>query len=792
MRPLAATLLKVHTLHAAARQVAAVCALLVPGAGALGEGPASQVGTTLRMRAGHLATVYLLLAGALIDYARTQQEKELAEPLLAALVDSRLLGHISRLVLLMRPTSPGAPPAPQLSIMQTQILREYCTVLLQLGGLAELLGRNTVASGRTVVGPCGQRAMLLLCGSALSAADGQPCGLPLGPLLSTPATLTTAVGYTCVSGDLLCYCLAELRQQTEVAGPSLSPRAILRLALRAMALAGAAARAGAGALVDFSGGQNIIDVSWAGGRRKGTQAFRQLLEPQEVESAGRQAMEVLASAAKRWPHAWDAEAGQAWAPLLTGILHFLEATVAAKPDERLLKCVGDLAELLHVARRPLSGGEGEPPVLVSNPALLPRAMTAAARGGLLPLLETMLRCTCSRPTGPEVHVARLFLVAGRNGFATLLAHSPPRQAASFLRTLAKLLRTLPPGALLGTEALTAATLAVMALTATVQIADCALTCLGSPQEEPAEPPGGPEHHAPLFVMALAVLQLLPEIARLAFGATQQLRLRGEPGSGGGSGDGAKRGRGGQTLADLLYPGAGLVERAVAIAGANAMTHAAGVHVDATCSALCLPFLVEECEAVPLLGTALDAALRERTGEQQPTRHTVTLAGSCLAVCQHYPHLVRGRGCGADGGSGEPKRDGDRQPTAAPAAAEAWSTEALRLVATRLGDTRPLLRRSLEEAVEVLEQSGGHVPVHASWSLDNMKALAVGAEALAALRAEAAELLPVCANPACASLEGDSEADVRLQQCARCRRVSYCCRECQMAHWRAGHKAECKT
>ncbi|KAG2488807.1 hypothetical protein HYH03_012607 [Edaphochlamys debaryana] len=53
-----------------------------------------------------------------------------------------------------------------------------------------------------------------------------------------------------------------------------------------------------------------------------------------------------------------------------------------------------------------------------------------------------------------------------------------------------------------------------------------------------------------------------------------------------------------------------------------------------------------------------------------------------------------------------------------------------------------------------------------------------------------DLPPVCANPACANLAGDSEAGLRLQQCGRCGRVSYCCRECQMAHWRAGHKAEC--
>ncbi|KAG2486375.1 hypothetical protein HYH03_014955 [Edaphochlamys debaryana] len=51
-------------------------------------------------------------------------------------------------------------------------------------------------------------------------------------------------------------------------------------------------------------------------------------------------------------------------------------------------------------------------------------------------------------------------------------------------------------------------------------------------------------------------------------------------------------------------------------------------------------------------------------------------------------------------------------------------------------------------------------------------------------------LPACSNPACANLAGDSEAGLRLQQCGRCGRASYCCRECQTAHWRSGHKEAC--
>ncbi|GFR44815.1 hypothetical protein Agub_g6152 [Astrephomene gubernaculifera] len=52
------------------------------------------------------------------------------------------------------------------------------------------------------------------------------------------------------------------------------------------------------------------------------------------------------------------------------------------------------------------------------------------------------------------------------------------------------------------------------------------------------------------------------------------------------------------------------------------------------------------------------------------------------------------------------------------------------------------------------------------------------------------LLRGCGNPGCANLAGDSEAEVKLKKCGRCGAVGYCCRECQVAHWKAGHKEAC--
>jgi hypothetical protein len=51
--------------------------------------------------------------------------------------------------------------------------------------------------------------------------------------------------------------------------------------------------------------------------------------------------------------------------------------------------------------------------------------------------------------------------------------------------------------------------------------------------------------------------------------------------------------------------------------------------------------------------------------------------------------------------------------------------------------------------------------------------------------------PGCSWPGCCNLEGRTEAELPVQACTKCRGVRYCCREHQVAHWKAGHKEECK-
>jgi MYND finger/Sel1 repeat len=47
----------------------------------------------------------------------------------------------------------------------------------------------------------------------------------------------------------------------------------------------------------------------------------------------------------------------------------------------------------------------------------------------------------------------------------------------------------------------------------------------------------------------------------------------------------------------------------------------------------------------------------------------------------------------------------------------------------------------------------------------------------------------CFNPSCGRKDN---ADTRFQSCSKCKSVKYCSRECQVEHWKNGHKSQCKT
>jgi hypothetical protein len=47
----------------------------------------------------------------------------------------------------------------------------------------------------------------------------------------------------------------------------------------------------------------------------------------------------------------------------------------------------------------------------------------------------------------------------------------------------------------------------------------------------------------------------------------------------------------------------------------------------------------------------------------------------------------------------------------------------------------------------------------------------------------------CMNPGCAVVSGNG---IRLLCCGKCRSANYCSKECQIAHWKNGHKKVCKA
>ncbi|KAG2449508.1 hypothetical protein HYH02_005652 [Chlamydomonas schloesseri] len=55
-----------------------------------------------------------------------------------------------------------------------------------------------------------------------------------------------------------------------------------------------------------------------------------------------------------------------------------------------------------------------------------------------------------------------------------------------------------------------------------------------------------------------------------------------------------------------------------------------------------------------------------------------------------------------------------------------------------------------------------------------------------------QLPRLCSNPECAMMDGECEAERPLRACGGgCGgAAAYCCRECQVAHWKAGHKQQC--
>ncbi|GLC71935.1 hypothetical protein PLESTF_001182800 [Pleodorina starrii] len=185
-----------------------------------------------------------------------------------------------------------------------------------------------------------------------------------------------------------------------------------------------------------------------------------------------------------------------------------------------------------------------------------------------------------------------------------------------------------------------------------------------------------------------------------------------------------------------------------------------------------------------------------------------LAGALRALVHWAPErLARAlatRGSAAVASAGGSRTDGTMSGAAAAACrpgCRLLDMERLRDVLGPEGKLRdPELLAALERMAEVgtgAASGRGGAAAAAAAAAEQPRPLPeelrqwAAAAALLVPPSEVRAVLPACDYPGCVNLAGDSEAGLGLAGCAGCGgRVRYCSRDCQTAHWKAGHKAAC--
>ncbi|GLC44616.1 hypothetical protein PLESTM_001621900 [Pleodorina starrii] len=257
----------------------------------------------------------------------------------------------------------------------------------------------------------------------------------------------------------------------------------------------------------------------------------------------------------------------------------------------------------------------------------------------------------------------------------------------------------------------------------------------------------------------------------------------------GSGGGGRRGGGAANSPSHPHAGAGGAQSAAAEVPAAA--------------AQWRRLLLAEVGAVELLGAAARALscrrrrLQETTADASWVHECGEAFGSMLCLmCAAFPGEMRaalGGGSGHSGGRIDPAAASMRGATEPSSSAAALLRAYLDLpfIARLLGPNGDFPNHTALAAVRALMKGDA-----APRAVELSAAAAAVAAALPPPDEVRRRMAPYCcANATCANRDGPSELALPRRRCGGgCGGAVwwYCSRECQVAHWRAGHKAECEA
>ncbi|KXZ48301.1 hypothetical protein GPECTOR_29g76 [Gonium pectorale] len=795
-------LLRSKALHAASRQMAAqmesVEAAAVDAAGpAAGEELMASLYVHKYVRNSLPALVHTmtLTACAIVMLSSPDEEpqmRELYAELAAALEDSWALEHAAR-AMLLQACNPRALHSLVSEAVDLAASAHTNLLLLyhcyeddgEIADAAPVAARlRSVASGRCVQHVARCMGLAVLC----DADGGSAYGLPPELLYLLPSGHGPAGG---VMSDAAARQLRAMVCMMQLVDPAPPGRGgALALALRVGWLAVASARSRAGG--EGAGGNIDSGSSASGGSGASPPAAMTALRPHRTVPQEK----VFPLSVEALHAAWR------FLSLPRAITEAASGSAVAEAADwwRLAAAVVDWAVPCSTgdAGRPdlVSFGVGLATVLgllpdcdmLSLSAEPPPTIAAALDGGLLRCLELMMRRAGRNPQGPEATLLQGLVHhdCGRQSFwsylAPLLAYGEPSQAAALLATLRKLLRNVDSQALLGTEHMNSKanlhdcilSTITDVLAAVVKQEDDAAAAAAAPGAEPPSPAA----QQLLSLLSCAACEWLPELSQ---SLSHSLVTSGMASP--------------SLLSALLawlpllagrcvvqpYGTAAVSSAPDDGAGGGARGDGGGAADDGGWRAL----LMEEVGAVALL----DASLRivPRVAELHPESRGPLLCSLVAACCAVAAVLVEAAAVPAPAASAAAKGPSGAAAVSAKLTLP-WRPGLLREAAAGLRSCGDQDMAAHAEGLAAYLELGGEGACGALRQAPSPPGPLVSA---LPPPTEARRLLPGrCANPRCANLAGDSEADLTLKACAGCGAVGYCCRPCQTAHWRAGHKGQC--